>query len=108
MKKPNKEEKAILKKDLKKYVKKGSTVFTTLGKDPSSSGMYRHIKLLVINKKRILNLSYSVGQLTGWTYKDKTNSIGVGGCGMDMGYHLVHNLGYHLYDDGYAIKHQWI
>lgn len=107
-KKLNKQGKEDLKKELRQYIKKGAVVFTALGQSPSPSGMYRHIKMLVINKDRILNLSYSIAQLTEWTYKDKTSSIGVSGCGMDMGYHLVHNLGYYLYDDGYSIKHQWI
>ena len=32
----------------------------------------------------------------------------VGGCGMDMGFHLVHELGYRLFNDGYSLKHEWI
>jgi len=100
-----------LKRTLKKYIKKGDTVFTSLGKDVSSSGTYRHIKILVINKKRILNVSWQVSELLGWTYKDNTNSIGVGGGGMDMGFHLVYHLSSKLFKgdrSGYAINHQWI
>ena len=111
MKKLSKDEEKESIKELKKYIKKGDTVFTSLGKDVSSSGMYRHIKILVINKKRILNISWQVSELLGWTYKDNTNSIGVGGCGMDMGFHLVYHLSSKLFKgdrSGYAVKHQWI
>jgi len=111
MKKLNKDQQKEAVKELKKYIKKGDTVFTTLGKDVSSSGMYRHIKVLVTNKKRILNISYQVAELTNQTYKDNSNSIGIGGCGMDMGFHIVYHLSSKLFKgdrSGYVLKHQWI
>jgi hypothetical protein len=43
--------------------------------------------------------------------KDKfgdRNGIRVGGCGMDMGFHLVYTLSRALFDDGYYVKHEWL
>ena len=40
--------------------------------------------------------------------KDKTNAVGVGGCGMDMGFHMVYTLASVLYGDGYALKERYI
>jgi hypothetical protein len=36
------------------------------------------------------------------------NGIKVGGCGMDMGFHVIYNISKTLFNDGYAIKHQWL
>ena len=60
-------------------------------------------------KKGIVdNLSAYVAELLDWKYKDNTRSVFVGGCGMDMGFHLVYTLSSVLYDDGYAIKQEWL
>ena len=53
-------------------------------------------------------LSYHVARVTGFPYKDKTSSVGVGGTGMDMGFHVVSTLASVLYDDYKAIKQEWI
>jgi hypothetical protein len=54
--------------------------------------------------------NFAVSKVLGWTLKTKNGSdtIRVSGCGMDMGYHLVHSLSYALYGDGYALKHEWL
>lgn len=60
-----------------------------------------------------------------WSRDDKTGGVRVGGCGMDMGFHLVYQLGSVLwpkgtkkphgkrngepdYSGGYALKHEWL
>jgi len=60
------------------------------------------------SKQMLLNYSFHVANVLKWTYKDKTNSVGVGGCGMDMGFHLVYTLASVLYNDGYALTHRYI
>ena len=89
------------------YFPKGSTVWLVIRK-VSRSGMYRNISVHAIQNNEIRWLSYHVANVLDWTYKDKTNSVGVGGCGMDMGFHLVYTLSNVLYDDGYAIKQSWL
>ena len=110
MKKLSKDEQKESIKELKKYIKKGDTVYCSLA-NVNRSGDYRNIQILIANKKRILNISYRVAELLGWTYKDRTNAVGVYGGGMDMGFHIVYNLSRTLFRgdrSGYAVKHQWI
>ena len=110
MKQLSKEEKQVAIKELKKWIKKGDTAYTCL-KTVNRMGDYRNIQVLIISKKRILNISYHVAKLLGWTYKDRPNAVGVGGGGMDMGFHLVYSLSRTLFRGdrgGYAVKQQWI
>ena len=76
----------------------------------SPSGMTRWIKPLVIVNDRPLNISYHVNHLLDYkpVEKNGTQCVRVGGCGMDMGFHLVYTLSSILFDDGYKIKHEWI
>lgn len=72
----------------------------------SSSGMSRVIGVYEIQndengRPHILQFNWFLGQM-GWTYSDKDNAIRVGGCGMDMIFHLlyttVENLRYYGFD----------
>jgi hypothetical protein len=111
------------RKELLKLLKPGSTIHTILC-HVSKSGMQREIKLVVCSKDGIRNISY----LASVVMKDrigKRDGIIIGGCGMDMGFALVHNLGYYLWpngtkkphgtrngqpdnDGGYALKQSWL
>ena len=86
---------------------KGSEVHLIV-RQVSRSGMYRHISVHGIKKKNIYSYSFHVANVLGWTYKNKTNAVGVGGCGMDMGFHLVYTLASVLYNDGYKLTHRYI
>jgi hypothetical protein len=96
---------------LKPYFRKNSTAFCSL-KRCSNSGMYRHIQILATKKNRIHNLSYYVAELCGFKWEENTSSVGVSGCGMDMGFHIVNSLSYHLYPNKkrgeYYVNSQWI
>tara|TARA_R100000654_G_scaffold22803_3_gene45109 strand:+ start:375 stop:683 length:309 start_codon:yes stop_codon:yes gene_type:complete len=86
----------------------GSTAYTLVTK-VAPSGMSRHIMVAGSRKKgHVQNVSWYISQLLDWKYKDNTRSVFVGGCGMDMGFHLVYTLSRILYDDGYAIEHRWL
>ena len=65
-----------IKETLKSQIKKGDTVHTIVRK-VSPSGMYRHISIIVQSGDNLLNQSYNIAKLLGYTYKDKTNSIGI-------------------------------
>ena len=95
------------KKLLLKDFPKGSTVHLIV-RQVSRSGMYRHISVHGIKNNKVSYYSFHVAKVLEWTYKDKTNSVGVGGCGMDMGFHLVYTLASVLYKDGYALTHRYI
>ena len=96
-------------KRLKEEIKKGDTLWTQLN-HVSQSGMMRHISVRQIKKDYPLDWTRLVSIALDW--KESKNRSGggikVGGCGMDMGFHLVYTLSRVLYDDGYAIKHQWL
>ena len=99
-------------KRLKEEFKKGDTVYTQLY-HVSQSGMTRHIgvrQLAVDDNKKVrpLNWSYLVSFALDWRLNKNANGLIVGGCGMDMGFHLVYTLSRVLYNDGYALKHEWL
>ena len=100
---------------LKEWFPKGSTVYTIL-RHVSQSGMSRDISVLGLHHEEAsgntfhIHPNFAVSKALGWTLKTKNghDTIRVGGCGMDMGYHLVNSLSCALYDDGYALKHEWL
>lgn len=110
--------------ELRKLLKPGTTVYTVL-RHVSSSGMSRRIDLFVIKGGRLVFLSGYAGRLLGLHRRGRHDGLVVGGCGMDMGFHLVYELGAALWpkgtrtphgirngqpdtDGGYALKHSWI
>ena len=124
--------KATFPFELKKLCKPGATVWTVL-RHVSASGMTRWIDLYVIKKNEPMRITWHVSQLVG-TYDRKREALKVGGCGMDMGFHVVHNLSYALhgfksrgpdadeaakagrpftprpghYRGGYSLNHRWL
>lgn len=109
---------------LRKVFKPGDTAFTVL-RHVSRSGMCRHISILAVEDGELRDVSGWAGQAMDSRRNDKDGSIIVGGCGMDMGFHLVYNLGYVLWpkgtpkphgtrngepdqSGGYALKQKWI
>jgi hypothetical protein len=110
------------RKDLLKMVKPGQTVYTVL-RSCSKSGMSRRISLHIVDKKDQQDITY----LASVVMKDrmKDGAIVIGGCGMDMGFSLVYNLGHYLWPNGtkkphgtrngeadhsggYALKQSWM
>ena len=89
---------------LKELLNEGDTIYTSLTQ-VSSSGMSRHIKPFIIKNDQPLCLTWSVCKALGYSYKEKTHSVGVSGCGMDMGFHLVDVLGRTL---GIKLNHRWL
>jgi hypothetical protein len=98
------------KAKLRDWIKPGATVYTVL-KHVSKSGMSRRIKPLIIHPDgEIMNISGIVSDVLEWRWHDD-GSVIVGGCGMDMGFHLVYCLSSTLFrdqGDGYALKHRWL
>lgn len=82
--------------DLHEILKPGDTIYTTL-RHVSRSGMQRVIDVNVIRDNEPRWIGYTVAKALGDRFDDRKQGIVVGGCGMDMGFHIVHNLGYRLY-----------
>lgn len=102
-----KQEREQAREYLRERIKPGDTVYTVL-KHVSRSGMYRVIDVYVMacDRRRAipLRLSWSVAQATpGVRYDRRHEGVGVSGCGMDMGFHLVDALGWAIWGS----KHRW-
>lgn len=87
------------------------TVWTSL-KHVSSSGMSRDMKALTVIEGEIVDITWHVAHASGVARLAERNGqrvVRIHGCGMDMGFHLVHSLSYGLYEgDGYQLRHEWI
>jgi hypothetical protein len=83
-------------KKLRKILKPGTTVYTILV-HVSRSGMYRRLKVIGPKSNNITGL---VSDALGLKWCDD-GTVGVSGCGMDMGFHVVYNLSYVLYPKGF-------
>lgn len=118
---------------LKDWIKAGDTVYTIL-RHRSASGMSRIIDCKHVDKQgRITHIGYNVARALGYTWDSQREGMRVGGCGMDMGFHVVYSLGSVLWghgkdseaskqgvvtgrngdtqpetDGGYLLKHSWL
>jgi hypothetical protein len=108
-------QKAYAKARLLEMLKHGDTVYTVL-RHVSTSGMSRRIDLYTVRDNRPQYLSGYAATVTGWRLHDN-GGIVVGGCGMDMGFHLVYTLSSILFRDnpiegrnhsGYELRHEWL
>lgn len=120
--------KAAMREQAKKYllsiVKPGDTVHTIL-RHVSSSGMSRRISVIANTRQGPCDISGHVAELLDMRRNDRDGALVVGGCGMDMGFHVVYNLGLSLWpkgtaephgtrngqpdnDGGYALKQRWL
>lgn len=97
-------------KRLREVMKNGDTVYTNLN-SVGKSGMVRHIEVLTIKNNRPANWTHLVAIALDMKYqRERNNRLGlrVGGCGMDMGFHVVNHLSNVLFDSDYALKQEWI
>ena len=93
-------------------------VFYTVLRSVSASGMSRTMSIFVAgNEGEILDITWYVANVLDYKMTDKKGyrSIIVGGCGMDMGFHVIYSLSRVLFADahdmkdaGYTLKQQWL
>jgi len=83
---------------LRKWIKPGDTVHTILD-NVSRSGMSRTIRVVLLQDSEALHPNHAVSTLLGYSRAKRGDGFVVGGCGMDMGFHVVHNLGYALFGE---------
>lgn len=89
--------------DLRKLCPVGSTVYAVL-RHTSASGMRRCISLFAIVDGAPQQLDYLVHKVTGAKIHRDHGGLIADGCGMDMGFRLVHDLGRTLYPDGFGVE----
>jgi len=101
---------------LSHYLKPGSKVYTVV-RSVSASGMSRTMSVYVVVEGELLNITYHTAKALDYPLTDVNGSrvICVGGCGMDMGFHVVYSLSGYLFrdlnlegDPGYILKQEWI
>jgi hypothetical protein len=109
---------------LRALIKPGTTIHTIL-RHVSASGMQRCISLVMHTPEGIVELDWRIAR-AGWEkFHPKHGGLVANGCGMDMGFHLVYNLGLRLWptgtpephgtrngqpdtNGGYALKQVWL
>jgi hypothetical protein len=98
------------------YLNEGDTVYTVL-RSVSSSGMSRTMSLKVAKDGKILDLTYYASVVLDYPLVEVNGSraVRVGGCGMDMGFHVVYSLSRVLFRDespigdaGYLLSQAWL
>ena len=131
-----KAEKAEALARLREWLKPGDTVYTIL-EHVSSSGMSRAIRFVIPKvdengKPYFLHPNHAIGAVLGLRFHTsrgvRSDALHVSGCGMDMGFACVYDLGRYLFPDGfkvdgrgrngdtsghdndggYALKHSWL
>jgi hypothetical protein len=104
----NKEDKEQAKKRLLEILSKKDKVFYIVT-NVSPSGMYRHIYFCTFKYEkgeiRRYWLSGLFSSLLGYPIK-KNDSLGVGGCGMDMGFHIISQVSSELFEDYKILKYE--
>lgn len=88
---------------LREMLKPGDIVYTTL-KHVSRSGMLRSIDVHIIRDNEPQWIARRVATAIDFSFDDRRECIKVQGCGMDMGFEVVYNLGRVLFPDGFWVK----
>ena len=104
----NDEERKEIEKELKDILAKGNKTVYQIVTKVSNSGMYRHItNFVATGKGKIISIDWEICRIMQ-TFKYEEDGVGVSGCGMDMGFHIVYELSYKLYGDGYKLTQKWL
>lgn len=93
---------------LKTILKPGDEVRTIL-RSCSRSGMSRRISLVVARDNEVTDITFHAARAMGEKVKQggqyvQDAGIVIGGCGMDMGFSLVYDLGRYLFPDGFGVE----
>jgi hypothetical protein len=89
---------------LREWIKPGDTVYTILD-HVSRSGMSRNIRVVLLKTNPetgevvTLHPNHAVGLAIGARQAKHGDGLVIGGCGMDMGFHVVNSLSMALYPE---------
>jgi hypothetical protein len=93
----------------REMLKPGMDIYTVLH-HVSQSGMCRHIGLLVVDNGKIINVTYIACRVLGLKRASDGGAV-ISGCGMDMGFEIVYELGRVLYaavSPSLSFNHKWL
>lgn len=85
---------------LRETLKPGDTVYTVV-RHVSRSGMSRSISVVQLQDGEIFDWTLAVARALDERIDQNHDGVKVGGCGMDMGFHLVYELSHVLFRDGF-------
>ena len=102
----------------------GATIYTDL-RHVAASGTTRWIDLYCVEDGRIRNITWLACKAGALSWCSRRNAIKMAGCGMDMGFAAVYDIGCSLWptgtpephgtrngepdsNGGYALRHQWL
>lgn len=97
--KARKAERAEYAAKLREMLQPGDTLYTVL-RSVSRSGMKRTLDVYVMRDNEPLRLTWWIATACGFSYDKRHEAIAVAGCGMDVGFEVVYNLGRTLWPDG--------
>jgi hypothetical protein len=83
-------------------IRPGDTIYTIL-RHVSPSGMTRWITPIIYQSGDPRYLSYAISETGLYPFDRNRDALKVSGCGMDMGFDLVYNLGRILFPDGFGL-----
>lgn len=89
---------------LREYLQPGSTVWS-VWRGTSASGMTRWFDFYAIQDNEPLRLTYLMCTAMDYSYDNRREALKTGGCGMDMAWQAVYQLGCHLWPDGTPEPH---
>ena len=88
---------------LREWLSPGDTVYTIL-RHVSRSGMQRTIDAIVADridtKPGVFCIGWAIAKALDMRFDRDRSGVKIGGCGMDMGFELVYNLGRALWPNG--------
>lgn len=102
MTKAEKQEQAEAIAKLREWLKPGDKVHTIL-RNVSRSGMQREIGIVIIKNGTTMHPNYLVAKALNMR-TGKRDGVIIGGCGMDMGFEIVYNLGRTLFPEGFGVR----
>lgn len=91
------------KAKLRELLPVGATVYTTV-RSVAKSGMSRRISFFIVDNGAIRDLDFLLVQAGLGKHRGNDNGLFVTGCGMDMCFAMVYEIGQAIHNDGYALK----
>lgn len=85
-------------------IKPGETVYTIV-RHVALSGMSRVIDCYIMRKNKPVWIGYNVARVLGYKWNSDKNGMIVSGCGMDMCFSVVYDLGATLWPKGTRKPH---
>lgn len=88
------------REEMRTWITPGTTVYTQVVK-VARSGMMRYMNVKIVENGEIRDITWQVANALGMK-RAKDGSIKMHGCGMDMGFKLVYDLGNVLFPTGFT------